>query len=341
MSDDIIVEAFIKNYGILSLLEDLDVKKVRPTIKPEYIMCCCFHEDTKESLAINTDNGLFNCFGCGAKGNLYQFVQLSYNLDYIQARNFIASRAGIDGKVNLDDITFLRDLKNSLEKEEDKKEIVKWPEISSEMIQRMYESPDPHDYLKKRGFNDETIKYFECGYTEHYYGTGYKKHIRVTIPGHDEYGKICGFIGRTPIDEQPKYLYTVNYPKAHTLFNLHRAKYHTESGLILVEGSLDAMKIHSLGYPNVCAILGASLSEDQQKLVEKYANKVYLMFDNDKAGYTANKKALEKLKDRLDINVVPLKQFKDPGEIENKKQLDELLKESRSWFEFILQKGGI
>jgi DNA primase len=337
-NDDPIVEAFVANYGIKNLLDDLNARKVHSTGKNQLILCCLFHDEMNESFSINTLTGLWKCFGCGLVGNLYQFVSLSYNIDYQEARKFIAKRAGLSLDSNIEDVIFFRDLNLALTEEKNEDDIV-WPSFSKQQIDSFYEKPDPYNYLENRGFTKETIAYFECGFTSNWRSFNEEKQIfegqdRVIIPGHDNFGNYVGFIGRTPINEEPKYKYTKSYPKSHTLFNLHRAKHYSNS-LILVEGSLDVMNVHQLGYPNVVAILGASLSKYQCKLILENTQRVYLMFDNDKAGKIATQKAAEMLVEKIyTLKIVSLKGIKDPGEIKNKQTLDEFLNKSFDWFEY-------
>jgi len=339
---DILSEAFIAKYGIKHMLEDVNAKKIHKSGPDDFICCCPFHDDKTESFSININNGLYQCFACSAKGNLVEFIKLSYNLDYEQAKAYLLARSGLDiENINFEDIAFKREIFNLTKDKTAEDELVKWPIISEDMVKRMYVGPDPYNYLLKRGFSEAAIKYFECGYSDDYLGTGYVKRKRITIPGHNEYGQLCGFIGRTPIDEHPKYLYTAGYPKSNTLFNLHRAKTHSAQGIIVVEGSLDAMRIHDLGYPNVTAILGSALSIAQQKLLIKSTNKVYFMFDNDAAGLKATMNAIEAMKNQLNTYYISLGKLKDPGEITSKENLDFLISNAKSWFKYELQKGGI
>ena len=330
---DPIIEAFILKYGILNLLNDIGVTNIQKTSKDQIIATCPYHDDKKPSFSVNLESGLWTCFACDAHGDTIEMIKLSYHLNFQEAKNFLLARSGLDENVNIEDITFKRDIfNNTVEYLEE--EPVKWPIISKEMVKRMYSGPDPYNYLLGRGFSQSTIEYFECGYAKDYLGRGYANQQRVTIPGHNEYGQLCGFIGRTPIDVTPKYLYTSGYPKSHTLFNLHRAKKYSDKGLILVEGPGDVMKVHNLEYFNVIAILGSSLSEAQQKLLMKYTDKVYFMFDNDSAGIKANFKAIETMQNKLDTYFIKLDFYKDPGEIPNKAILDKLINKAKNWNDF-------
>jgi DNA primase len=338
-----LIEAFVHKYGILRLLNDIGVRNIQKTGQSQIIASCPYHEDTKPSFSVNLDHGMFNCFACDKHGDLIEMIKLSYNLTYKNAIQFILSRSGLESNINMDDILFLQDIQNAMVEEEEE-DSFSWPIISKEMIKRMYYSPDPYNYLLGRGFSQKTIEYFECGYAVDYLGKGYEQQPRVTIPGHNEYGKICGFIGRTPVNANPKYIYTAGYPKSHTLFNLHRAKKFSNQGLILVEGSLDAMRLHDLGYPNACAILGSALSVYQQRLLLKTTDKVYFMFDNDNSGYKANQNAIEAMKDQLDVYFIPLKikklniEFNDPGDINCSNLLNILFDNAISWSNFIFNK---
>jgi DNA primase len=335
---DFLAEAFIAHYGIKNLLNDLDIKGVKNSGIGEVIMRCPFHEDKMASFAMSLKNGLWKCFGCGLEGNLIKFIMLAYHLNYVQANDFLHQRAGLSDDVNIDDLIFLREIENIIGDKTEKEETENIKvNFTPEIIASMYEGQDPYNYLQERGLDDDTINYFECGYTKHWKCFRNKKTFyeeRITWPGHDKDGNIIGFIGRTPVGDEPKYRYTIGYKKADNLFNFHRAKSYAKDGIILVEGSFDAMKIHSFGYPNVCAILGAKLSANQTKILFNMTNKVYLMFDNDNAGRKANENALQTLQENLDIYYIPLGNLKDPGEIQNKQTFDKLFYNARSWFAY-------
>lgn len=338
---DPIVDGFMNLYGIKNLLDDMGVRNVKNSGTHYVISLCPFHEDNQPSFSVNTENGGFHCFACDAKGDLYELVKRYYNLDFKNAQAFLLARSGLDSNIDIEDIMFLKKLK--LSTVEEVEEIAEPNHVypSEQMIARMNKGPDPYNYLKNRGFSDETIEYFEASYAEDFTGYGYKNQQRITIPGHDQLGKLCGFIGRTPIDAKPKYLYSPGWQKSFTLFNLHRAKNYSKDGIILVEGSLDAMRLHDMGYPNVVAILGSELSKYQYGLLKQYTEKVYLMFDNDKAGFKANSAALALTKDNLDVYHVNLGDFNDPGDIPDKKTLDDIMSKAKSWFGYQLKKGGI
>jgi len=313
------------------------VESINETDKFEEVYCAIVPGTHSFALEDNILTG--NCFACDFKGNLYELVKRYYNLDFKGAQSFLLARSGLHGDIDIEDIMFLKKLRTitSEESEENLEPNHVYP--SQEMIERMHKGPDPYNYLQNRGFSEDTINYFEANYAEDFTGYGYKNQQRITIPGHDELGKLCGFIGRTPIDAKPKYLYSPGWQKSFTLFNLHRVKKYSENGIIMTEGSLDVMKLHQMGYPNSVAILGSELSQYQYSLLKKYTNKIYLMFDNDKAGTKANTHAMELVKDNLDVYHVTLENYNDPGEISNKNDLDDIMSKAKSWFKYQLRKG--
>lgn len=339
MSDPLI-EAFASVYGIKNLLEDFGYRKIHKTGLSNYVAVCQFHEDHSESFSINYKLGLFRCFACQAEGNLYQFLMRHFDCDYFKAKDFIVARAGL-GDIDIDDLIFTRDLNQAVKlKSEDEKII--WPNFTESEIKVMYEKSDPYSYLESRGFTSKTIQHFQCGFTSRWRGRdehgALRMEDRITIPGHNEHGKVVGFIGRTPCNQEPKYRYSYGYPKSQTLFNLSGAKQYAEQGLIFVEGSLDVMRIHEFGYPNVVGILGAKLSVVQIELVKAYCDTAYFMFDNDAAGLLANKHAIESLKNSVNCYRIPIfAGYKDPGDLANRSEFEELFALKQDWFAYNLK----
>lgn len=335
---DPVADQFCEVYGVKQLLEDCGLKKIRNS--GDYLMALCpFHDNSREpDFQITKKNGLYLCFGCGAAGNLYTFVSQIHGISTKDANSFIQKLAGFDSSISVEDIKFRANLKNifGLNKngEEEKAESKAQFKITDSIIARMNTGPDPYNYLSSRGFTPETIAYFECTFTNKWrvYNQEtdqYEFQERIVVPGHNIDGSLCGYIGRTPVNQTPKYRYTALYPKSTSLFNLHRVKNEISStGVILVEGPLDAMQIHNLGIPYVCSIYGAKLHPAQIQLLCRYTNKVYLMFDNDKAGQNVMKESILSLNELLDVNIVSLDTYKDPGEILIRSELDRLLKSS-------------
>lgn len=342
MQNDEIVNQFIKVYGIKRLLEDFGEEKIKKE-NVHYMCCCPFHDERAPSFGIEMNSGLFHCFACDVSGNLYQFVVKKLDISYKEAIQYIKKLAGFQSTQNIEDLMFLNQMKSKLETEanvkKEEKPIIK---IDEKVLKNMNTGSDPYFYLQKRGFSQETIEDFECTFTNKWRRMNadtnkYFFEERVIIPLHDTKGNIIGFAGRTPLDAQPKYLYTYGFAKSECLFNLHRAKKYTNEGLIIVEGPLDAMQLWNIGFKNVVSIYGASPSEEQISLISRYTDKVYLSFDNDKAGHNAFVKAIDGLKDKVDINVLNINPYKDPGEIKSREEFQRILDNSYNWHDFQLK----
>src|SRR5215467_2451331 len=123
-----------------------------------------------------------------------------------------------------------------------------------------------HPYLQQRGVDLTTAARFGIGY---YAGSGFLRH-RILFPIHDGQGRLVAYAGRRLDDSEPRYLFLPGFRKSQVIFNLHRAVGEAAAhagGAIVVEGFFDCLRLHQSGYSNVVALLGASLSEPQEKLL--------------------------------------------------------------------------
>ena len=140
-------------------------------------------------------------------------------------------------------------------------------------------SEDRHDsieacnYFISRGINNDSMDYFELGYS--------KNMSMVTVPVHSPDGMPIGIVGRSI--EGKSFKNSTNLPKSKTMFNVHRAK-KIGDHVIVVESSFDAIRIHQAGFPNVVATLGGFLSKEQHHILNRYFNKITIMTDADLAG---------------------------------------------------------
>lgn len=329
--NDELVKAFCLNYGIKNLLEDIGCQKIGYV--GEYVMCCCpFHDERRPSFGIHADTGGFRCFTCNEKGSLYKFIKLQYHLSYEEVQQFLLKGSGLDPDTDLSDLRLIAEVQKLLTVANEEPEEERCPiKFGATEWATMHERDDPHDYLLSRGFSQKTLEAFQIGYTSSWKtkkGEGYVNEERVVIPGFDDDGNVIGFIGRTPVNAEPKYRYTYKFPKLYTLFNMHRAKEYGDAGIILVEGSLDAIRVHNNGFPNVCAILGADLSGSQINLLKRYTDTVFLAFDNDEAGKKCTMNAAERLGDTFNVSIIKLGAFKDPGEIQEPEVFTRLVKKA-------------
>ncbi len=154
---------------------------------------------------------------------------------------------------------------------EEKPDFVQFdPLILDKLWSEMSSYPDGREYMHGRGFNDETLNYFQVGYSHN--------QEMVTVPVHSPDGLPIGIVGRGIKDK--KFKNSTGLPKTKTLFNVHRAK-RLSSTVVVTEASFDAMRVHQAGYPNVVATLGGHLSPHNYDLLNRYFTKIIIATDFD------------------------------------------------------------
>jgi DNA primase len=197
--------------------------------------------------------------------------------------------------------------------------------------------------LEDRSFLPEVISEFEVGYCPAYAGYDFDLlNGRIVLPIYDVYDNWIAFCGRK-VDAYSKdvknyYQQKTNkfeglnkffkwktskwintpYQKSHHLYNLNKAKKHifASNYCIVVEGYFDVMRLHQLGYKNVVALCGTSLSERHCELIYRYCNKVLIMLDGDEAGKIATQKSLIKVRNNgLFANIAELPEGQDPDDL--------------------------
>jgi DNA primase len=307
---------------------------------------CPFHEERSPSFSVNPVEKLFYCFGCGAGGNVFGFVEQKEGLDFRGAVEYLADRYGValeyeeaDGRGDEERRRWER-LRNLLEKATAYYERVLW------------ESPaavPAREYLVRRRLTPATCHAFRLGfsppgwsklrdaaraanYTDQELlaaglvvpgqrGEPYDRFRgRIMFPLCDDRGRTLGFGARTLGDEKPKYLNspeTALYHKSEALFGLDKAKAPAtrEDAIYLVEGYTDVLALVQAGITNVVACMGTSLTEQQLQRLARVSRNMYLCFDADAAGIGAMSRALA-LGRRLDLSlrVVRIPEGLDPAD---------------------------
>ena len=304
---------------------------------------CPFHNEKTPSFTVYPENGSFYCFGCGVGGDIFTFVKLIENLDYIEAVKLLAERSGILVEEDNYDNT-LGKLKETIY------------EINRETAKFFHEylmSADGKwalDYLIGRGLKTSTIKHFGLGAAPDSWdalinrlkakgysisdmlaanvigksqrGSYYDRfRKRVMFPVIDIRGRVIAFSGRAmPGDDKSggKYVNTADtpvYKKSDNLFGMNFAKSHCSESIILVEGNMDVISLHQAGFENAVAALGTSFTPQQAKILSRYTKEVILTLDSDAAGMKAAARAGEILKNTgLRVRVVSVPDGKDPDE---------------------------
>jgi DNA primase len=277
-------------------------KIVKDTLDAEFIedvrgelWCPCpFHDDRNPSFSININPssnkyGLYHCFACGG-GNIVNFVYQLKGFDsYQETEDWIESNY-LD---LLDDNWNKEELLSRVNDEEP-------PPIDLTKINMpSYEVSHPgnkHPWMYKQGLTDEAIEHFQITYDERQEG--------IIFP-HIWNNKIVGWQTRDLTGEKrAKYLNTPEFPKSTTLFHGDCECLSDSSYVIVVESPKTAAIMWGVGYRNIVATFGATISEEQMALLWDYRN-VFLWFDNDEAGRKATLTALNLLKEHCEVYIVP------------------------------------
>ena len=305
---------------------------------------CPFHSERSPSFSVNDETGRYMCFGCGAKGDVFTFVQQMEHLDFVGSVERIASKAGIE-------LHYTSGAGDGERKH--RKELQALMECAVDWYHaRLLESPDARaarEYLRERGLSGDVARSFRLGWAPDEWdalssslgatpamlaevGLGFVNkagrlqdsfRARVMFPIFDENGAAVAFGGRIlPGSTDPaKYKNSTETPvyvKSRTLYGLNWAKGNVvkEDRVIVCEGYTDVIGFHRSGLATAVATCGTALTEDHVKLMKRYARNVVLAFDADAAGQGATDKfyAWEKKYD-ISVSVAQFPAGKDPGEL--------------------------
>ncbi len=323
-----------------------------------YVGLCPFHSEKTPSFTISPDKQLYHCFGCGAGGNIFNFVMQYEKISFFEAVKKIAEYVGIE-----------------LPKPEKKEH---WIETEFEEIyeanrfaeqffirnlMKTSEGKRGLEYLYKRGINDASIKIFGLGYAPDQWdglvqyaikqsfpleslekaglilkredGAYYDRfRDRVIFPIFSITGRIIAFGGRRLKEDEsiPKYINspeTKVYTKSKILYGLYQAKeaIRKSGSVILVEGYMDCVSLFQAGIENVVATSGTALTEEQVKLISNYADTVYFLYDADSAGARAMLRGIDIiLAQGLELYIVRLPEGEDPDSFIKKNSVSEFEK---------------
>ena len=335
-----------------------------------YSGLCPFHSEKTPSFVVFPGTQSFYCFGCGAGGDVVSFTMRAENLDYVSALKVLAQRSGItlpeeDDRTNISGVSRQRVLdmnkeaaiffRNMLFDENVGREardyLFNQRKLSMSIIKHFGIGFAPnsfgalHDHLRKLGYTDrEMVEGFVCakGKNDSVYDLFRN---RVIFPIIDVSGNVVAFGGRVMDDSKPKYLNTSDTPafkKSKNLFALNYAKNKCENMLILCEGYMDVIALHSAGIENAVATLGTAITPEHARIFSRYTKKVVISYDSDEAGQKAADKAFRLLQEvGIDVKILKMNDAKDPDEYIRKfgsKRFIDLLEGSRSRFEFEVEK---
>lgn len=305
-----------------------------------FLGLCPFHKEKTPSFSVSADKQIFHCFGCGIGGDVISFICKIDNVNYKEAIEILAEKAGIPLPIS--------DNTNDTKKEMLKQKIYEINELVANFYhQNLYTSiaKSAQEYVKKRKLDNNTLKKFMIGYstggnevykllkekgfteeqilasnlvkkTNYGYNDVYKN--RLMFPIQDIRNRYIAFGGRVLDNSLPKYINSpegIVYSKGKNLYALNIAKGTKLDKIIMVEGYMDAVSLHQREIPNAVASLGTSLTEGQARLLRKYTEKVIIAYDSDGAGQTATLRGLEILtRAGCDVRILQMEGAKDPDE---------------------------
>lgn len=311
---------------------------------------CPFHNEKTPSFMVNEQKQIFNCFGCGEKGDVIHFVQRFNNMEFMEACEKLAEEYNIEIP------------KHGTRRKED---LSRYYEINSVAARFFFDNltrcaNHGYTYIRKRGISDETIKHFGLGYSPNSWNSLYKylqskgvsdddmlklglvtqgkKGVydkfrgRLMFPIFNTRGKVIGFGGRALGDEMPKYLNSPEsevFLKKNNLYALNFTKKNVsdENQVIIVEGYMDAISLYQNGICNVVASLGTALTENQCQLITRYTKNVVLSYDSDSAGIKAALRGIDVMRSsHANVRILQVTGGKDPDEFVKKYGKQEFLK---------------
>jgi DNA primase len=310
-----------------------------------YVGLCPFHAEKTPSFSINGDLGFYYCFGCQASGDAITFVREVEHLDFVEAVERLAARAGIT--LRYDDKAVARDRSK-------KQRLVETVDAAIAFYhQLLLEAPEgrtARGYLRSRGFDGDAARRFQLGWAPDDWdrlsvhlqqrkfarddivdaGLAFVNKVnklqdqfrgRLMFPIYDGRGDAAGFGGRTLGTDGPKYKNspeTAVYQKSRLLYGLNWAKSEivARGEVIICEGYTDVMAFTLAGAPNAVATCGTALADDHFGILKNFARKIVLAYDGDAAGQGAAEKwyAWEQRFD-IQVQVADLPGGRDPADV--------------------------
>ena len=338
-AEDVIEEVRSRN-DIVSVISEY-VKLQRKG--SSYFGLCPFHNEKSPSFSVSPDKQMYYCFGCGAGGNVFTFIQEYENYSFPEAMKFLAERAGITlpEKEYSQEERRAQDLRTRIlnvnkmaakyyyyqlrtENGRQAMEYLKNRRLSDETIRSFglgYSNKYSNDlylYLKKQGVSDELLRESGLMNVDERKGMYDKFWNRVIFPIMDVNNRVIGFGGRVMGDGKPKYLNspeTAVFDKSRNLYGLNVARTARKKSMLVCEGYMDVISMHQAGFKNSVASLGTALTTQHASLLKRYTDEVILTYDSDGAGIKAALRAIPMLKAAgISTRVLHMNPYKDPDE---------------------------
>lgn len=283
----------------------------------EKILCTCpMHHDTNPSFMLRPGSHVYNCFACGSGPDIKGFAPVTAGLPSLMMKHYLHA---YNKKITFKKARSLVEKVVSPQflKRKRRKKAKDFNEYSLETIPNnyldaYYPSQVAIDYMKTRGFTEETCRRFKIGYD--------RIRKRVVIPVYDEMGRLVTFSGRITgskkeIDAKnkqreaagrkpiPRYLIYYKAPRRFLMLNAEQALSSYDE-IIVVESAMDYLALRQMGIDDVVCIFGSHLTDYQWSLIE-HCKKIYAFLDNDPAGASGIEAILKRTQKTNNIVYIP------------------------------------
>jgi DNA primase len=344
-----------------------------------YTGLCPFHNEKTPSFHVTPRLGIYKCFGCGAGGDVFQFVMQMDGVGFNEAIRTLAERYRIDlpdqEEAQLSDPVYQR--------KEGMYHALQFAGLHfHQALLESAEAEQARKYLQKRGFTQETIVQASLGFAsakgdallkaantagiqlsyledaglvrvDSEQGRAYDYFRgRLMFPIFNPTGKLIAFAGRVlGVEKTAKYInspQTLVYNKSEVLYGIHRARneIRKQGQAILVEGYTDVLSLNQAEVTHVVASSGTALTPEQVRLIHRYGDGLLMIYDADAAGQSAMIRGMDiAIAEGLDVRMVQLPEGEDPDsfvrQFGGKAFTQYCAEESADFLHFLIQKAQV
>lgn len=343
-----IPQSFIRD--LINRTDIVEIVRQRVELKKKgdnYQGRCPFHEEKTPSFTVSDTKQFYYCFGCGAHGNVLEFLKQYDRMGFLDAVDYLATRHGID----------IPKVEGYIPDRSYDALFPLMQRAATYYYQQLSHHPEAVNYLKSRGLTGQTAKLFSLGFAPPGWDNLQKTlgaepkarsyltsagmlidrdtsncydrfRNRIMFPIYDLRGRVIAFGGRTMTDEQPKYLNSPETPifhKGQELYGLYQARqaHQKLEQLLIVEGYMDVISLFQQGITYAVATLGTAINSKHLQKCLRFTDNILFCFDGDTAGRHAAWKALTiampLLRDGIHLKFLFLPDGEDPDSLIQKK----------------------
>jgi len=332
---------------------------------------CPFHNEKTPSFFVSPEKQIWHCFGCGAGGDIFEFVKKIEGLEFPETLRILADKTNV--KI---DYNYNPELKNQKTKVLDI--LQNTVDYYHQLLLKDKDAKVARDYLKKREIDEKAIEQFNLGYSKDSWddllnylrskkfadldieaaGLVVKSKKdnkfydrfrgRLMFPINNIFGQTIGFTARIlkKDDQQGKYVntpQTIAYDKSSVLYNMDLAKMaiKQKNYTILAEGQMDVISSYMAGVQNIIASSGTALTPQQVKIIKRYSENLMIAYDADKAGLKATFRIVDNaLVENINIKIIEMPKGMDPDQLikEDKQKWLDAVKNAKPIMDFVFDK---